>query len=89
MTDLAIVSTFPVLLQSLSSCFTAPSFESFVTLMSGWVLNLRRHTITGAIHAAGAVGSKHISSFHRFFSRGRWSTNGVGLTLAHLEVHLT
>ena len=86
MTDLAIVSTFPVLLQSLSSCFTAPSFESFVTLMSGWVLNLRRHTITGAVHAAGAVGSKHISSFHRFFSRGRWTTDGVGLTLAHLVI---
>lgn len=86
MTDLAIVATFPVLLQSLSPCFTSPSFESFVTLMSGWVLNLGRHTITGAIRAAGAVGSKHISSFHRFFSRGRWNTDEVGLSLAHLVI---
>lgn len=86
MTDLAIVSTFPVLLQSFASCFTAPSFESFVTLMSGWVLNIGRHTVTGTVRAAGAVGLKHISSFHRFFSRGRWNTGEVGLNLARVVI---
>lgn len=86
MTDLAIVSTFPVLLQSFATCFTAQSFESFVTLMSGWVLNLGRHTVTGTIRAVGAVGLKHISSFHRFFSRGQWNTDEVGLTLARLVI---
>jgi hypothetical protein len=85
-TDLVIVSTFPVLLQSFSACFTAPSFESFVVLMSGWVLNLRRHTVTGTIRAVGGVGLKHISSFHRFFSSGRWNTDEVGLTLARLII---
>jgi DDE superfamily endonuclease len=86
MTDLAIVSTFPLLLQSLSCCFTAPSHQSFVMLMSGWILNLGRHTVTGSVRAAGAVGHKHISSFHRFFSQGRWHTDEVGLTLAHLVI---
>jgi hypothetical protein len=59
---------------------------SFVTLMAGWVLDLRRHTVTEVIRAAGAVGRKHISSYHRFFSRARWSTDEVGLTLADLVV---
>jgi SRSO17 transposase len=59
---------------------------SFVTLMSGWVLDLRRHTVTEVIRAAGAVGRKHISSYHRFFSRARWTTDEVGLTLADLVV---
>jgi hypothetical protein len=71
------------LLQSFSPCFTAPSFESFVTLMSGWVLNMRRHTVTETVSAACAVGTKHISSFHRFFSKARWTTDAVGLVLVH------
>jgi hypothetical protein len=89
MPDAAIVVSFTSLLQSFSPCFTAPSFESFVTLMSGWVLNLRRHTVTETVRAACAVGTKHISSFHRFFSKARWSTDPLGLVLVHaIERHL-
>lgn len=86
MPDSVIISTFPLLLQSFSVCFTAPSFQSFQLLMSGWVLNLGRHTVTGTVRAAGAVGYKHICSFHRFFSRGRWNADEVGLVLARLVV---
>ena len=82
MSDTPIVASFASLLQVLVPCFTAPSFTSFSILMSGWVLNLRRHTVTQTVRAAVAVGAKHISSFHRFFSRGRWTTDAVGLTLA-------
>ena len=83
MPDAVIVVSFASLLQSFSPCFTRPSFESFVTLMSGWVLNLRRHTVTETVRAACAVGTKHISSFHRFFSKGRWATDAVGLVLVN------
>jgi hypothetical protein len=58
--------------------------SSFVMLMTGWVLDLRRHTITEVVRAAGVVGVKHISSFHRFFSRGRWATDEVGMVLVAL-----
>ncbi len=34
----------------------------------------------------GLVGHKHISSYHRFFSRARWTTDEVGLTLAALSI---
>jgi hypothetical protein len=85
-TDPFIVASFVYLLQAFSGCFTAPSMTSFVTLMAGWVLDLRRHTVTEVIRAAGAVGHKHISSYHRFFSRARWVTDEVGLTLAGLVI---
>jgi hypothetical protein len=89
MPDALIVVSFASLLQSLSPCFTAPSFESFTTLMSGWVLNLRRHTVTETVRAACAVGTKHISSFHRFFSKARWTTDALGLVLVHaIDRHL-
>ena len=86
MSDPIIVASFVSLLQGFSGCFTAPSMSSFVTLLAGWVLDLRRHTITEVIRAAGAVGHKHISSYHRFFSRARWTTDEVGLTLADLVI---
>jgi hypothetical protein len=84
--DTPIVASFVALLQDFSGCFTSPSMTSFVTLMAGWVLDLRRHTVTEVIRAAGAVGRKHISSYHRFFSRARWTTDEVGLTLVALAI---
>lgn len=86
MSDPFIVASFVSMLQAFSGCFTAPSMTSFVTLMAGWVLDLRRHTVTEVIRAAGAVSRKHISSYHRFFSRARWTTDKVGLTLADLVI---
>jgi hypothetical protein len=50
------------------------------------VLNLRRHTVTETVRAAGAVGLKDITSFHRFFSRGRWLPDALGLVLVRLIV---
>jgi hypothetical protein len=84
MPDSVTVATFRDLLQHFAPCFTAPSFQSFVLLLSGWTLNLRRHTVTETIRAAAAVDSKHVSSFHRFFSRGRWLPDQVGLVLVRL-----
>lgn len=84
--DMPIVASFVSLLQAFSGCFTSPSMASFTTLMAGWVLDLRRHTVTEVVRAAGAVGRKHISSYHRFFSRACWTTDEVGLTLAGLVV---
>jgi hypothetical protein len=84
MLDPCIVPSFVELLQAFQPCFTAPSFESFLWLASGWVLNQRRHTVTETVRAAQAVGTKHISSYHRFFSRGQWVTDEVGLALLRL-----
>lgn len=86
MQDFSIVNSFAALLQGFAGCFTSPSASNFVTLMTGWVLDLRRHTITEVVRAAGAVGKKHICSYHRFFSRGRWATDEVGLALAALVI---
>jgi hypothetical protein len=82
--DTLIVSSFPALLQVLAPCFTAPSFHTFVALSCGWVLARGRHTVTGVVRAASAVGWKHISSFHRFFARARWEVDRVGLLLVRL-----
>ena len=57
------------LLQAFRCCFTAPTFRNFVTIIAGWVHCLGRRTITAVALASGQVGVRHISMFHRFFSR--------------------
>lgn len=78
--------SFVTLLGAFHGCFTAPSFRTFQVLVAGWIHCLGRRTVTGVVLAAGAVGTAHISVFHRFFSRAVWSLNALGkvvFTLAH------
>ena len=65
-------------------CFTQPSFQRFVTLVSGWTLCIGKHTVTGVLRAAGVVGQAHHSGYHRFFAEAPWSPDEVGLTLLRL-----
>ena len=73
-----LVSSFGDLALSFSSVFTSPSFANFLTMLTGWVFCLGRHTVTGLIVAAGATEKKHFSSFHRFFSRAVWNLDPLG-----------
>jgi hypothetical protein len=82
--DTTIVTSFLALLQGFAPCFTAPSFQTFLVMAAGWVLNLGRHTVTSTIRAASAVGWKHFSSFHRFFAAASWLTDEVGLVVVRL-----
>lgn len=75
-----LVSSFSDLLQQFSLLMTAPTLASFVTVMTGWVF-ARRRTITGAILAADAVGTKHHSSFHRLFAQAEWILDDLGLAV--------
>jgi len=77
---LELVSTFRRLLDELSPVMTAPTFGSMVIVVTGWLFAARR-TITGMIQAAGAVGKKHHSAFHRLFASARWSLDDLGLAV--------
>jgi hypothetical protein len=78
-----LVAGFVVLLQGVSSAMTAPTFDSFVTVIGGWVFAPRR-TVTRMILAAGESAQKHYSSYHRVFSAARWSLDAVGLAVFDL-----
>jgi len=75
-----LVTSFEVVLQSLSSVMTVPSFQTWLTLVTGWIF-ARRRTVTQMIVAAGALEGKHFSSFHRFFSQAAWSRDDLGLAV--------
>jgi hypothetical protein len=62
---------------------TAPTFQNWMIVMTGWVFAQRR-TVTGMLMAAGAVGRKHHSTFHRVFAAARWSLDELGLVVLRL-----
>src|SRR5215203_99080 len=77
---MALAPSFEGLLQGFAGAMTAPSFQTFAWLVTGWLFAARR-TITGMILAAGVVRRKHHASFHRFFAAARWSLDELGLVL--------
>jgi hypothetical protein len=77
---MTLVSSFFEFVQQVSFVMTAPTFGTFVTVLTGWVFT-RRHTVTGAILAADAVGTKHHSSFHRLFAQAEWCLDELGLAV--------
>lgn len=84
---MTLVPSFLDLLQPLSAVMTSPSFQSFQTLLLGWIFAPRR-TVTGMILAADAVGTKHHSAYHRLFASARWSLDELGLALFGLILPL-
>ncbi|HEY3395429.1 MAG TPA: transposase [Lacipirellulaceae bacterium] len=73
-------TSFEYLLQELAIVMTQPSFQNFVTIVTGWIF-ARRRTLTGILVAAGVAGKRHHSAFHRFFAEGAWSLNALGLAV--------
>jgi hypothetical protein len=67
---------------------TAPTFNSFCTVLCGWLF-ARRHTVTGALRACGGGGApaKHHSAYHRVFAAARWSLDAVGLAMLALVLN--
>ena len=84
-----LVPSFVELVQQVAPVFTAPTFNSFLTVLTGWAF-ARRRVVTRMIEAADAVKTpgrddvKHHSAFHRVFSAARWSLDGLGLAVFKL-----
>jgi hypothetical protein len=76
---------FEALLGLGETCFSAPSFAVFITLLRGWVLAPGRRTITGMICAGDPEGARAHDAYHRFVRAGRWSTAALWRVLV---VHL-
>jgi len=83
---LRLVTSFEVIVQSLSGAFTEPTFRNLMVIMAGWVFASRR-TVTAMLVASGAhrtQGARHFSTYHRLFSCARWSLDRLGLMMLSL-----
>jgi hypothetical protein len=79
---------FLVCLANFRDCFTAPSFQRFLTLITGWILCTSKHTVTSVMRAAGVVGKREHGGYHRFFNTAAWNADDVGLALMALLITL-
>ena len=69
-----LVNSFAVLLQELAVVMTAPSFENFVVLATGWAFAPRR-TVTGnTLLASGVAGPAQMGIIPRFIGSSRKRT---------------
>jgi hypothetical protein len=81
-----LTSSFLDLLPHFAPTFTAPTYQTFVVIVAGWVLSQRHRFITEVIFSGGKVGIGHWSRFHRFFSHAAWDIDTFSLFLARLVV---
>jgi DDE superfamily endonuclease len=79
-----LTNSFHFLLASFRDVFTQPSYQLFLTLMTGWVVSVRHRYVTELIYAGNRVGDGHWSRFHRFFSHSVWSLDDLCLVLTKL-----
>jgi hypothetical protein len=74
------------LLAAFEPCFHAPTYRVFQLVLAGWIHCLGRRTITAVALASGGVGGRHISVFHRLFTRATWSLDAVGQVVFQLAL---
>ena len=79
-----LTQSFLDLLASFQVAFTAPTFQTFVQICSGWVLSHRHRYITDVIFSGGNVANGHWARFHRFFSDASWDLDFLNMCLALL-----
>jgi SRSO17 transposase len=74
------------LLQDFTPVFTDPTFQTFVQILTGWILSQRHRYVTEIIFSSGHIGDGHWSRFHRFFSHAAWDIDNFSMHLAKLVV---
>jgi len=86
MPEIILPSGMVGLLAAFEPCFHAPTFRIFRLVLAGWMHCLGRRTITAVALASGGLGGRHISVFHRFFTRATWSLDAVGQVVFRLAL---
>jgi hypothetical protein len=79
-----LTASFGDLLHQFAPVFTAPTSQTFLAIVAGWVLSQRHRFITEVIFSSGNVGNGHWSRFHRFFSHAAWDLDAFSLVLTKL-----
>ena len=74
--------SFLTLLQNFTPVFTAPTYQTFVVIVTGWIISTRHRYVTEVIFSSGRVGDGHWSRFHRFFSHAAWDIDTFSIRLA-------
>ena len=61
------------LIQQFAPAFTRPTYQRFVVLLFAAILTTGRRTVTNLLRTVQSLAPGHPSSYHRVFSKRRWS----------------
>lgn len=64
---------------SIAPPLTRPGFANFIVIAIGWILTRGPHAVTEALVETQVAGRRHHEAFHRFFSRGTWDPDRLGM----------
>ena len=81
-----LTPSFVALLQNFVTVFTAPTYVTFVAVVTGWSISHRHRYVTEVIFSGGNVGDGHWCRFHRFFSHAAWDLDTLSLHVAKLII---
>jgi hypothetical protein len=81
-----LTPSFFALLQHFATVFTAPTFQTFAAIVTGWLLSHRHRYVTDLIFSCGKIGVGHWCRFHRFFSHAAWDLDILSMHLARLVI---
>jgi hypothetical protein len=62
------------LLDEFAGAFTRPTFPRFVVLLLAAIVTTGCRTVQNVLRTVGSLAAGHPSSYHRVFSRRRWSS---------------
>ena len=82
----ATIKTWTSIIKQFSPVFTVPTFQVFVSMMTGWILCTIRRTTTGIIPFADPQRKRPHDAFHRIFPNARWATSELWRLLPILLV---
>jgi hypothetical protein len=83
-----LTTSFRELLGAFECVFTSPTHQTFLILMTGWLLSHRRRFVTDQIWSSGCTHRGHHSRYHRFFSNSAWNLDTMSWVLARLVIHV-
>jgi hypothetical protein len=78
----AIRRVCAALLQTFAAAFTRPTYQRFVVLLFAAILTTGCRTILNLLRTVDSLAPGHPCSYHRVFSRRRWSLWRLGRALA-------
>src|SRR5205823_13638999 len=83
---LPVPASLMPLLAVFSPLFTAPSFRTFTMLACGFLAQSGKRTVCGMLTGAGLSRLGSRDRAHEFFSRARWTPDGLRICAARSVV---
>lgn len=70
------------LIQAIQNVFTQRTLQRFVTLMTGCIVTVGRHTVSRALRVMEPILQGHWCNYHRIYSAARFSMWDLGLAIS-------